>query len=977
MYFLNEKKTKLIICSLLIVLSVSTLLIGRTLVNTLIVSTYPITILPYFYLVQAALLMITTAVTSGYQNKYLKKFTIIFKGIAVLSLLVFSVALKSNLPAVPFIISIAILTFTSIISDIPWNYAAQIFDIQEYKQFSKLLQVSGTFGVIVTGAMITFLSAKLGLSALLPVMAFIEFVSIFFIILVSKYVSTLAIVSKNQPNFFSIAHETSIFKYLALFTIVAVIVTTLIDYNFKLSLSTEIEKQKIIDVVTLVFVISTAGTLIVQVFLLDYSLRVLGSKKIIIIFPSILLIAAFAALLSPAFSFVALLAIINDMFFYSTWSLSKNLYLNTLSSSIKNLGLLKLSGIIKPISVGLGSITIFILTPYKNPRLSIALVTVSCVYMLYLSRILIREYSTQLAKSIYLRRFNPELINAADKNRQEIERAISQALDDNAPEAKLFALQLLANNKNLHLPKSIKPLLLTKNVGLLKETARVLTMHPNQPEFVAEAADAFSKSRDMQVRWYLVLYLIEMKRSNLLVWAHKLIKSKICASLAIACLIYMKQGNLEQQITAMTHLTKMLHSNSEEQQKWLLIVLNELPHINKEEYLIKFINEGSPAIQTLALQQASKAANKHLLNTLIGHLGEQTISHALHNSLIEIGDQVIGLLEEKIKQAPTYQIKASCILILTKIRGIKAEIALINILSSTNDVVIKTVLAKYLAYRGVKNKISETMRSFLSKEIKIEVDFYVQLSNQSLPYTNSLIIAEINSRIQFIKRRVLYYLASISGSIDLLNSIPLLTSVNPNKNQQAIALELIDSKIEDRTISSLMIGVFTETKPKTIIDNGMAIADPWLQEFIHKVESNNMESIYKLTRLRRIDLFRNLTAETLQVLAECCVSKDMAKDEVIFNEGDQGDGLYIIDSGEVVVTKQEKVLANLAEGAYFGELALLADTPRFATVTAASEGALFYIDKQDFDRVTDEIPEIMKSITRQVIGYFPVLAMNY
>lgn len=973
MYFSYENKAKLTISYILIALSVSTLLIGRTLVNTLIVTRYPVSILPYFYLLQAILLIIATALTSKYQSKNPQKFALLFKIITIPCLIIFSVAIQKNLPFAPFIISVMILIFTSYIATIPWNYAIEIFDIQEYKRYSKLLQASGTISAIATGVLINFLSAKFGLIALLLAMVLIESISIFCILPLSKYLNSEPIVTKNQANFSYSLKNNIIFKNLAFFTIASAIISTLIDYNFKLSLSTDIEKQNITDLVTRIYIISTVGTLLIQISFLDYLLRILGSKKIIIIFPLGILITAFITLFFPNFFFVAILVITNEILSYSTLALSKNLYLNTLPSSIRNLGLLKLSGIIKPISVGLASIIVFFLIALNNPRWSLALIVVSCFYLLYLTRILIKEYSSQLTKSVNLRCFNRELINSASGNSEELEKAINQALVNNHPETNIFGLQLLTSNKNLKLPNAIKALLHTKNTNLLRETAGILAKHHNEREFVRDAMDAFASSDDKQVRWYLALYLVEPGQNNLLPLADELIKSESYASLAIGCLIYMKQGNLNQQITAMTQLNKLLESNNYEQQKWFLTVLREIKQVSKEEYLINFISEGGPKIQSLALQQIGNAPSNKLLRILIENIGKRRLSYSLNKSLIKVGEPIIELLEDKFKKTAHYHAKISCILILTKIQGIKAEISLTHILSCTNDTVIKTVIAKYLAYRGVKNRISDILSSFLVDQIKTEVSIYAQLSNQSMQYNDPLVTAEINSRIQFIKIRVLYYLSAITSSIEILNTLSLITSAIPNQNQQAMAIELIDAELENRPLSAQVMILFTESSPKTIVTNDLAVTDPWLQEFLQKVESNNMESIYKITRLRTIDLFKNLSAETLQVLAECCISRDMALGEVIFKEGEHGDGLYIIDTGSVLVTKQDKVLSNLAAGDYFGELALLSDIPRFATVTATSEGALFYIDKRDFDRLTDELPEIMKNLVKQVISYFAVL----
>src|SRR4029077_2058371 len=120
--------------------------------------------------------------------------------------------------------------------------------------------------------------------------------------------------------------------------------------------------------------------------------------------------------------------------------------------------------------------------------------------------------------------------------------------------------------------------------------------------------------------------------------------------------------------------------------------------------------------------------------------------------------------------------------------------------------------------------------------------------------------------------------------------------------QQSIALELIDAASKNREIPTLILDMFREIHTKHLPSN-VLINDHWLNNYIHKIESNEMDSIYTLMKLRKVELFKNLPAETLQVLSGCCLSKDMVKGEIIFNEGEQGDGMYIIDSGEVIVTK--------------------------------------------------------------------------
>ncbi|RMF89692.1 MAG: cyclic nucleotide-binding domain-containing protein [Nitrospinota bacterium] len=92
---------------------------------------------------------------------------------------------------------------------------------------------------------------------------------------------------------------------------------------------------------------------------------------------------------------------------------------------------------------------------------------------------------------------------------------------------------------------------------------------------------------------------------------------------------------------------------------------------------------------------------------------------------------------------------------------------------------------------------------------------------------------------------------------------------------------------------------------------------------------------------------------------------------ILFEEGDAADKMYLIVRGKVRITKQviegaDKLLAELGEGEYFGEMGLLADLQRSATATAVEESEFVLIDRDSFGWLLQENPSFGLSIMKQL-----------
>ncbi|MFL5923951.1 MAG: MFS transporter [Gaiellaceae bacterium] len=104
----------------------------------------------------------------------------------------------------------------------------------------------------------------------------------------------------------------------------------------------------------------------------------------------------------------------------------------------------------------------------------------------------------------------------------------------------------------------------------------------------------------------------------------------------------------------------------------------------------------------------------------------------------------------------------------------------------------------------------------------------------------------------------------------------------------------------------------------------------------------------RLELLQGIPMFSPLSPLVLEQLAAGLASVSASAGEEIIRHGDHGDRFYVVSSGEVEIVVDGRPPRREGEGTYFGEIALLRDVPRTATVRAATDVELYALDRDDF-----------------------------
>jgi CRP/FNR family cyclic AMP-dependent transcriptional regulator len=127
----------------------------------------------------------------------------------------------------------------------------------------------------------------------------------------------------------------------------------------------------------------------------------------------------------------------------------------------------------------------------------------------------------------------------------------------------------------------------------------------------------------------------------------------------------------------------------------------------------------------------------------------------------------------------------------------------------------------------------------------------------------------------------------------------------------------------------------------------------------------------KVSALARTPLFSGLSKKELTQLARMSDDMEIEAGHVLCREGEIGQEIFVIVDGEVEVTRKGKPVKRSGGDEFFGEIALLEDIPRTATVKAKSPLRVFVLTSRDFRRLVDSSPsverKVMRSLARRLV----------
>jgi CRP-like cAMP-binding protein len=127
--------------------------------------------------------------------------------------------------------------------------------------------------------------------------------------------------------------------------------------------------------------------------------------------------------------------------------------------------------------------------------------------------------------------------------------------------------------------------------------------------------------------------------------------------------------------------------------------------------------------------------------------------------------------------------------------------------------------------------------------------------------------------------------------------------------------------------------------------------------------------------LRNVTLFQDLDEQHLSALSSLLVRKKIKARSVVFREMDESDALYILEEGQIVVSKHvsgdvEIVLTRFYPGDFFGEMGLFDAGPRSASAQTETDTVLWMLGRKAFQQIFTDYPEVAARICYRLVTVF-------
>lgn len=987
------RKVFLLFAYLFFVVSAST--IGRTAADTLFLSRFDNSYLSLMYLPQA-LVMITAGIVFQRFSPKVRLETLLKLMIPLISTFVlisrFGVGLELRWVFPVIYIGYDVFNFLMIVCF--WQFATSVMDQRKAKQMIGLVGSGGIMGGILSGFGLKVLVPLVGTANLIYVYAGLQLLGLVAVFVIlgmtkdqgdSKPAQARKASSKSsaQPKgglFANVPH----LKYVAILAAALVVSLTLIDYQFKVILRGTLQNEALAGFMGSFYGFSGLIALCVQLFVSGRVITKFGVMTALLIFPIALFAGSLGILVLPILAMAVVVKGSDKVVGDTIYSSVSQLVMFPVPPEWRNKAKGFLDGIVRNGAKGLAAICLLLVTRFVAPEKLSYIVLVLLVVGIFAGIKVKKAYLTTLLSN--LKTGGDDLqkveLNLMDSVTRQI---LIDALNGADKGQALYAFGLLKETTAFDLTPHLDGLLRHPIPEVRLEALAYVEM--KVPEGFEPVLQELIASPHVHVKAKAIIALSAYAKEDYVdeITVHLEDDSVEVQAATIAGLV--KYYSIEGMFRAVGKLKDMMESGHEEERIAMAALFGQIRVKNFYKPLISLLQDNSPLVRIRALESAAILHVPPLLVPIIGMLKDsKTRRYAIDALAAYDEDDVLPQLSPYLEQQ---EISLYLPAVFERI-GTQQSMDMLFACYEKAPYALRDRILESLQRmnKHLPQPDSRKVEAYIFQELAL----YAQFAEHGAcivgvdEYTEvEKMIGEIRTAIT---RRVFLLLALLKDG-QTMQAVYLDWSEGDSR-QQANAEEVIDQTLQGTLRTEMAKFMAGSRKLSKVAASKVELnlhlswlaeqGDEWLTQTIqyHILRKSSevvmnvelADLMHRVHLLRRVSLFQGLTSRDLSVIAKRLHLLTVEQGNTIIREGDPGDSLMLVDEGRAGVYRNKELLGELNLGDCFGEMAILTNSARTATIKAEENMVLWRLDSSVFyDMMFDQTSiavEMMKLLSRRL-----------
>jgi hypothetical protein len=400
--------------------------------------------------------------------------------------------------------------------------------------------------------------------------------------------------------------------------------------------------------------------------------------------------------------------------------------------------------------------------------------------------------------------------------------------------------------------------------------------------------------------------------------------------------------------------------------------------------LARLVHDASPEVRLNAVVSMGQVGALEYVDPLIECLGRGELVSAATAALGRFGPQLVAPIGLRLRQRPPgVAITLRLLRVVERVGGEDAVQLLMDQVQSAVAVVRNNAVQSL--WRMARDPDApRPPKAWLKSHILRDIDTLLQLQRLEAAASGShpklqFFVSEVSSLRLQAEMRAFRLLGLLEARAPMHRAY--LHYRSPQQRVRSNAVELLDQHITDEDckpfvalIERVDAGVggglgAAEGWGQPQMDTLLQGADPWLVQVWRwlqapaggRMSRDPMDMVFLL---KAVPLLSDLSGEQLLPVADIVQQVHVESGDLVFAEGQPGNHLYVILEGEVDVLRGREVVAQFGVKDCFGEMALLDQSPRSASVRARTDCELLAISRDDFQDLLDMHPALARGIIR-------------